>query len=163
MLTTLPHSSKFFVHLEGTWKLKMETKSVQIGPKRCPRGSKLAPRGAQEAPSWVQEMAKSAQVKPKSSPRASKLSRKGSQKALEEQNGGIRRAFEGQNVRTSNYYDPTIHVKGFCCIRRALGRPKWNPSGAWKPVWRDKWSPSSAWRAVWQGQMEPRGIQEAPS
>ena len=108
------------------------------GAKRCPSVSKLAPRGAQEAPSWLQEMAKSAQVEPKSCPRASKLGRKRFQRALRELHGGIRRAVEWQNVKTLNFDDPITLLIVFLCIRRALGRPKWSPSGAWRAVCKTK-------------------------
>ena len=48
---------------------------------------------------------------------------KGFQRALGEQHGDIRTAFEGQNVKTSNSDDPPALLKGFCCIRIALGSP----------------------------------------
>ena len=120
------------VQKESKWRLEPSLKG------------QMEPRGAQERPSWLQEapkrlqvgtkMAKSAQVEPKSSPRASKLGGKGFQRALGEQHGGIRRAFEGQNMKTSNFDDPTTLLKGFLCIRRALGKPKWSPSGAWSQL-----------------------------
>ena len=121
-------------HPRCPWRLKIKAKRLQIGPKRCPRVSKLTPRGAQEAPSWVQEMAKSAQGEPKSSPRASKLGEKGFQRALGEQHGGIRRAVEWQNVKTMDFDDPITLLMVFWCLKKALGRPKWSPSGAWRAV-----------------------------
>ena len=116
-------------------------KRCQVAPKRRPRGAKLqpkgskwAPRGAQETPSWLQEAPKRLQVGSKRRLRGSKLSGKGLQGTLGEHQGGFRRAFEGQNVKTTIFDDSTALVHGFCCIRRALGMPKWSPSCAWKPV-----------------------------
>ena len=116
----------------------------QEAPKRLqlhPRGSKWDPRGAKLAPSWLQEAPKRLQVGskrrprgPKLAPRGSKLSGKGLQGTLGEHQGGFRTAFEGQNVKTTIFNDSTALFEGFCCIRRALGRPKWSPSGAWRPV-----------------------------
>ena len=81
---------------------------VQVDPKRRPRGSKLRPRGsklapsgAQEAPSWLQEASKKLQVGSKTRPRESKWSGKGLQGTLGEHQGGFRRAFEGQTVKTT--------------------------------------------------------------
>ena len=116
-------------------------KRCQVAPKRRPRGSKLHPRGSKWdprgsklAPSWLQEAPKRLQVGSKRRPRGSKLSGKGLQGALGEHQGGFRTPFEGQNVKTSIFNDSTTLFHGFCCIRRPLGRPKWSPSCAWRPV-----------------------------
>ena len=116
-------------------------KRCQVAPKRRPRGSKLHtrgskwdPRGAKLAPSWLQEAPKRLQVASKRRPRGSKLSGTCLQEAPGEHQGGFRTPFEGQNVKTPILNDSTALFHGFCCIRRALGRPKWSPSGAWRPV-----------------------------
>ena len=109
-------------------------KRCQVAPKRRPRGSKLHPRGSKLAPSWLQEAPKRLQVGSKRRPRGSKLSGKGLQGTLGEHQGGFRRAFEGQNVKTTIFNDSTALFHGFCCIRRSLGRPKWSPCCAWRPA-----------------------------
>ena len=117
------------------------TKRCEVAPKRrprasklSPRGTKLAPRGAQEAPSWLQETPKRLQVGSKRRPRGSKCSGKGLQGTLGEHQGGFRRAFHEQNVKTTIFNDGTTIFHSFRCIRRSLGRPKWSPSCAWRPA-----------------------------
>ena len=145
---------------EAPKTLQEAPKRLQVGLQRRPRAAQDAPRGARDAPRAAQD-----------APRGSKLGSKDVQEASKSDKTAVQAQFDSKQrhlIKTMVFTRRINVFAGQERSRRPVGRAKWSPSGAWRPLGEHlggSWSPLGVQDSLGKGlegvQEGPRAVQEA--